>query len=97
MVILKKHIKDIIIITLAIIAFSILALPQSTKDCDAFWNYNFILKTYNGLTPYNDFNIIIPPLYHWIGAFLMNFTGNHFWLMSVYSRNNHGSIVLFCK
>ena len=84
MVNFKKHSKEIILLLIAILAFSILSLPLSAIDYDGFWNFHFIQKTYAGFIPYNDFNIIIPPLFHWIGAFLMNLIGNKFILMSIY-------------
>lgn len=84
MVNFKKYTKEIIILLLAMLAFFALSLPLSSIDYDGFWNFHFIQKTYNGYIPYNDFNIIIPPLFHWIGTFLMNIFGNKFIIMCIY-------------
>lgn len=43
---------------------------------DAIWNYGFAKNISDGLIPYRDFNMIIPPLFHYITAIFILLFGN---------------------
>ena len=42
---------------------------------DEFFNYGFAYNILNGLVPYKDFNMIIPPLFHYLLAFVLKIFG----------------------
>ena len=44
--------------------------------CDEIWNYGFAYNIASGLIPYNDFNLLTPPLYHLMGALFIKLLGN---------------------
>ncbi len=45
---------------------------------DDIWNYHMISKINNGMIPYNDIPMIIPPLYHYIGLLFFKVFGESF-------------------
>ena len=42
---------------------------------DELYNYGFSYNIINGLVPYKDFNMIIPPLFSYLYALIMNLFG----------------------
>lgn len=74
---MKKYLKIIfwcllvILTTLYLYCFIPLVL-------DGVWNYGFGYNITQGLVPYRDFNMIIPPLFPYILSLFINITGNKF-------------------
>ena len=59
---IKKVIKYVFIF-LVILIFNLVCSPI---NLDEIWNYGFSNNLYQGLLPYVDFNMIIPPFYPWL-------------------------------
>ena len=64
-----------------ILLFIILLKP--VDNLDELWNYNFARNIANGLIPYKDFNIIIPPLLPIICGIFIKLVCNELILMRV--------------
>ena len=77
---MNKKTKIIYITILLLIAFQFNVFTQLTfysDRLDFFWNYNFGLQITNGLIPYNDFNMVITPLFPLlVSIFLCIFSKN---------------------
>lgn len=72
------------------ITFSILAVAvfgytyfYSSLFNDEIWNYGFSYNIASGLIPYRDFNMIVTPLYHFIGAIFITIFGHHLWALHI--------------
>ncbi len=46
---------------------------------DEIWNYGFSYNVVTGLIPYLDFNMIVTPLFSFIGAIFISIFGHHLW------------------
>lgn len=67
-----KTFFDNIIIFLAIFVFALLInFTNNTIDNDNIWNFNMIQKITLGYMPYKDINMIITPVFHFVGAMFM--------------------------
>ena len=55
---MKKWLKYIILFIFALVYINIIPF-----DLDEIWNYGFAHSIYQGLIPYKDFNMVIPPLF----------------------------------
>ncbi len=55
----------------------------STLFNDEIWNYGFSYNIANGLVPYRDFNMIITPLYSFIGSIFIIVFGHHLWSIHI--------------
>ena len=68
---LKKNKSQIIELIMIFILTLLFNLICNTLSNDDIWNYGFSYNILNGLIPYKDFNMVITPLYPFIGALFM--------------------------
>ncbi len=94
----KYHtLKNVILFLIAFLFFTILSVTTSDFSLDNSWNYHFMQKIYDGFTPYNDFNIIIPPLFHYIGALFILIFGNKFYILNIFSGLISATLLFVCS
>ena len=79
---LKK--KDILILIIIFIYTGIL-ITYSNADNDLIWNYGFSYNFANHLLMYKDYNMVITPLYPFLGGILMRIIGNNFLIFNLYN------------
>ena len=79
---LKK--KDILILIIIFIYTGIL-ITYSNADNDLIWNYGFSYNFANHLLMYKDYNMVITPLYPFLGGLLMRLLGNNFLIFNLYN------------
>lgn len=67
--------------------------------CDEIWNYGYAYNIASGLTPYRDFNLLTPPLYHILGAIFIKMLGSSLLSFEIYNSIIVTIIMffLFCK
>ena len=70
----KLIILEIIIVFILTLLFNLMCNPISNDDV---WNYGFSYNILNGLIPYKDFNMVITPLYPYIGSLIMLIFGKN--------------------
>ena len=70
----KKIIFDILIFLLMLMASISVILLKRLDDLDELWNYNFARNISMGLIPYKDFNMIVTPLFSFIGGIILKLT-----------------------
>lgn len=68
----KYQILELIIIFILTLLFNLMCNVISNDD---IWNYGFSYNILNGLIPYEDFNMVITPLYPFISALFMSIFG----------------------
>ena len=67
----------------------------SGVNCDEIWVYGFIYNIRNGLIIYRDFNIVVTPLYFFLGSlFLLGF-GNYIISVDIFNAILISFIILF--
>lgn len=79
---LKK--KDILILIIIFIYTGIL-ITYSNADNDLIWNYGFSYNFANHLLMYKDYNMVITPLYPFLGGILMRILGNNFLIFNLHN------------
>lgn len=79
---LKK--KDILILIIIFIYTGIL-ITYSNADNDLIWNYGFSYNFANHLLMYKDYNMVITPLYPFLGGILMRILENNFLIFNLYN------------
>ena len=90
--IIKKH--DYIFIAIVIlIVVSGLAVNVHNGPYDSFWNFANIYKMYEGEQIYTDINIIVTPLFFYIGEIFMYIFGSNYISYQIY--NIITTIILF--
>ena len=78
----KTHLMTIIFFfTILIYSYTIMKLTM-----DEVWNYGFAYNISQGLVPYKDFNMILTPLYSFLGAPFIKIIGNK--LYSIHILNS---------
>lgn len=77
----KKHILILIIIFI----YTGILITYSNADNDLIWNYGFSYNFANHLLMYKDYNMVITPLYPFLGGILMRILGNNFLIFNLYN------------
>ena len=67
--------KKIILFIIFFCLFLFWNLIVTDLYADEVWNYGFSKAIYDGLVPYKDFNMVIPPLYPMLNAFFFKIFG----------------------
>lgn len=80
---IKEHdnIFSIILIFLSIYGVT---LYVPIINSDELWNFQNVYKLYNGFQIYTDANVIITPLFFWIGKLIFNIFGANFLAFRIY-------------
>lgn len=85
---------EIVIIFLISLVFNIFI---NNLTVDEVWNYGFSLNIANGMIPYKDFNIVITPLFPFLGAFFLILFGNSFLVYHIFNAFICVLIFLYMK
>ena len=83
--------RELIIIFIVTLIYN-LVIPELSLD--EVWNYGFCYNVLNGLVPYKDFNMIITPLYPYIGALFLKIGGDG--VINFHIFNTLILILIFC-
>lgn len=70
----KNKIIELIIIFTITFLFNLICNPLTS---DEIWNYGFAYNIANGLLPYKDFNLVVTPLFPFIGALFLVIFGKN--------------------
>lgn len=81
---IKKHDN---IFMLFVVFFSVmgLALNLNLTNSDELWNFQSIYKMYNGYIIYKDINVLVTPLFFYLGNLLFNLFGGNFFVFRIYA------------
>ncbi len=80
----KRH-DNIFFIILIFLSISGITLNISITNSDELWNFQNVYKMYNGYQIYQDANVIVTPLFFWIGECLFNILGANFLTFRIYN------------
>ena len=80
---LKKHDNLFVILILFLSIYGII-LNVDITNSDELWNFSNLYKLYNGFEIYKDVNIIVTPLFFYIGKIIFNVFGANFLVFRVY-------------
>lgn len=80
----KKIFYIFLVILCFIFSFLFLLFIQPVVG-DAIWNYGFSYNITNGMIPYKDFNLVITPLYSFLGSFFVKLFGNYLFSLHILS------------
>lgn len=82
--IVKKH-DNIFVYIYMIAALSVYIFGVKLKVGDELWNFSFIYKFTNGYKLYGDLNVLITPLFHYIGNIVFLILENNFISFRIYN------------
>ena len=82
--IIKKH-DNIFVFIYMILALSVYVYAVPLYISDELWNFSFIYKMTNGYAIYKDLNVIITPLFHYIGKLIFLVFGSDFLNFRIYN------------
>ncbi len=83
---MKKKIKEILFIALLFLIPTItIVLNAPLTIDDEIWNFQNVMKLSRGLTIYEDCNIIVTPLFFYIGEIFLKIFGNHLLAFRLYN------------
>lgn len=89
---INKYIELIIIFTMTLLFTSLLDL-----NYDEVWNYGFSYNIATGLIPYKDFNMILTPLYPFLGSLFLIVFGKNILVFHIFNALICTSIFYFIK
>lgn len=90
---MKKVYQYIIIFLIFTIITSIYSIYVFGPDPDEIWNFGFAYNILNGLIPYKDFNMIIPPLFAFTTVPIIAIFGQRLITLDIYSGIIVGLII----
>ena len=82
MVIFMNKRKIILFILFCILIFCYVHF-FSYMSRDEIWNYGFSYNISKGMVPYRDFNMVITPLFNFIGSFFIKIFGNYLYSVNI--------------
>ena len=80
----KRH-DNIFVIMLIIFSIMGITLNVYVTNSDELWNFQNVYKIYNGYQIYKDANVIVTPLFFWMGKFLFEILGANFFTFRIYN------------
>ena len=93
----KKIIDLLVVFGLSTFVFTIISLCANVPNHDNIWNFHYIQKIADGNIPYRDFNIIIPPLFHYIGLLFYKIFGDNLFIMDIYGGVINATLFILCN
>lgn len=81
---IRRH-DNIFVMMLILFSISGITICVNVTNADELWNFQNIYKMYNGFQIYKDANVIITPLFFYIGEFLFKLFGANFLVFRVYN------------
>ena len=82
--IIKKY-DNILIYMYMMVALSVYIFAVKLNVYDELWNFSFIYKFTNGYKIYGDLNVLITPLFHFIGKVIFLIFGNKYISFRIYN------------
>lgn len=90
---IKKY--DNILLWIAIAIFSgILTFGTHITVGDELWNFQNLYKMVNGFQIYTDANVIITPIFYWIGAGILKLFGANYFIYRLYNVVIYSSMIV---
>ena len=81
--IIKKHDNIIILFIMLLISSSfLLAVPLDAND--ELWNFSNVYKMVNGYQIYEDLNVIVTPLFFYLGKIILEIFGANYFVFRIY-------------
>lgn len=80
----KRH-DNIFFIILIFLSISGITLNIPIANSDELWNFQNVYKIHNGYQIYQDANVIVTPLFFWIGECLFKILGANFLTFRIYN------------
>lgn len=81
---MKSKSINIIIFIIFVTLSALLIFSETLNDLDELWQYSFANNIANGLVPYRDFNIIVTPLFSFVGALFLKIFTNQLIVMRIF-------------
>ena len=81
---IEKH-NNIFVVMLIFVSIFGITLHVRLESFDELWNFQNIYKMYNGFQIYKDANVIITPLFFWIGELIFKILGANFLSFRIYN------------
>lgn len=81
---IKKH-DNIFVIMLIFFSITGITLNVLITNSDELWNFQNVYKVYNNFKIYQDSNVIVTPLFFWIGKLLFELLGASFLSFRIYN------------
>lgn len=80
-----NKVQNIIFIILSLISFVLVFFGNVLVNSDELWNFQNLCKMSNGLKIYTDANVIITPIFFYIGHIILSLFGTNIFVFRVYS------------
>lgn len=81
---IKKH-DNVFSLILIILSIYGVTMDVILENADELWNFQNVYKMYNGIQIYNDINVIVTPLFFWIGKLLLTILGANLLTFRIYN------------
>lgn len=81
---IKKH-DNIFCMVLIVSSIYGITLCAKMENTDELWNFQNVYKLYNGFQIYQDANVIVTPLFFWIGKILFIILGANLFVFRIYN------------
>lgn len=81
----KKNVKDVIAGIFILLAFVATSINLYIQNGDELWTFANTYKLYNGISLYNENNVIVTPLFFWIGNILFKLFNPTFFTYRIYN------------
>lgn len=81
---IEKH-DNVFSLILIILSIYGVTIDVILENADELWNFQNVYKMYNGFQIYNDINVIVTPLFFWIGKLLLTILGANLLTFRIYN------------
>lgn len=86
----KKFLKIIVLVVLLILPLALISINNELIIGDEIWNFQNIMKMINGGKIYVDNNVIITPIFYFLGIPLIKLLGSNILGFRIYN------VIIFC-
>ncbi len=77
--------KDIGVILMLIYIISLITFQYALEAVDEMWNFANVFKMANGYRIYTDLNVIVTPIFFFIGKILLSILGKNYFIFRIYN------------
>lgn len=81
----NERLVNTLYIIFLLITFVFSILTRELSNLDEIWNFGFGVNVANGLTPYNDFNMIITPFASLLSGFILKIFGKELMVLRAFT------------
>ena len=92
----KKYYKYILVFLFCFVITFLYNFFFLNINCDEIWNYGFSYNIIHGLVPYRDFNVVVTPLFFFIGSIFIKIFGYHIYSYDIYISVIVSVLILLC-